>query len=49
MFDYNHQGVVINKLDSNLAMLKTCMKELRDHDMDYSEMQNLYKEFQGKI
>ena len=49
LLDVSHQDVGINKLNTNLENLRNFMKELRNNDIDISEMETLYKNFQGKM
>ncbi|XP_063691078.1 uncharacterized protein LOC134823519 [Bolinopsis microptera] len=47
LLDSSHQDVGISKLNTNLANLSNLMKELRNNNLDLSEMEQLYKDFQG--
>ena len=47
LLDSSHQDVGISKLNTNLANLTSLMKEMRNNDLDLSEMEQLYKNFQG--
>ena len=47
LLETSHQNVGISKLNTNLANMKNFMKELRNHDIDISEMEKVYKDFQG--
>ncbi|KAL5249145.1 hypothetical protein ACHWQZ_G018102 [Mnemiopsis leidyi] len=47
LLDSSHQDVGISKLNTNLTNLTNLMKEMRNNDLDLSEMEQLYKNFQG--
>ena len=49
LLDSSHQDVGISKLNTNLANLTNLMKEMRNNDLDLSEMEQLYKDFQGMV
>ena len=41
LLETSHQNVGISKLNTNLANMKNFMKELRNHDIDISEMEKV--------